>query len=133
VFHFVIDDILMSRSFTALGRSPAHYRAVYPSAEELQFLTFEPEIFYFLLLPPIIVSDACAHNAASFTCAFFSSGLVCYANCVLSHSLHSSHTRYLDSSKQDIPSRREISLRTSGLLVFLQYLERLYRRLWWAR
>ena len=31
-------------------------RAVYPSAEELQFLTFESEIFYFLLLPPIIVS-----------------------------------------------------------------------------
>jgi hypothetical protein len=31
-------------------------RAVYPSAEELRFLTFEPEIFFFLLLPPIIVS-----------------------------------------------------------------------------
>jgi sodium/hydrogen exchanger 8 len=29
-------------------------RAVYPSAEELEFLTFEPELFFFLLLPPII-------------------------------------------------------------------------------
>lgn len=29
-------------------------RALYPSAEELDFLTFEPEIFFFLLLPPII-------------------------------------------------------------------------------
>lgn len=31
-------------------------RAVYPSAEELRFLTFDPQIFFFLLLPPIIVS-----------------------------------------------------------------------------
>lgn len=29
-------------------------RLVYPSAEELDFLTFEPELFFFLLLPPII-------------------------------------------------------------------------------
>ena len=29
-------------------------RLVYPSEEELQFLTFEPELFFFLLLPPII-------------------------------------------------------------------------------
>jgi sodium/hydrogen exchanger 8 len=29
-------------------------RAVYPSTEELDFLTFEPEVFFFLLLPPII-------------------------------------------------------------------------------
>lgn len=29
-------------------------RLVYPSAEELNFLTFEPELFFFLLLPPII-------------------------------------------------------------------------------
>lgn len=29
-------------------------RVVYPSAEELDFLSFEPEIFFFLLLPPII-------------------------------------------------------------------------------
>ena len=29
-------------------------RLVYPSAEELSFLTFEPELFFFLLLPPII-------------------------------------------------------------------------------
>jgi len=29
-------------------------RAFFPSAEELQFLTFEPELFFFLLLPPII-------------------------------------------------------------------------------
>lgn len=47
-------------------------RAVYPSAEELQFLTFEPEIFYFLLLPPIIVSDSRAHKALS----VFSSELI---------------------------------------------------------
>jgi hypothetical protein len=32
------------------------YRAVYPSAEELRFLTFDPQVFFFLLLPPIIVS-----------------------------------------------------------------------------
>lgn len=29
-------------------------RAVYPSTEELEFLTFEPQLFFFLLLPPII-------------------------------------------------------------------------------
>ena len=29
-------------------------RVVYPSAEEMHFLTFEPEFFFFLLLPPII-------------------------------------------------------------------------------
>lgn len=29
-------------------------RLVYPSAEELKFLTFEPELFFFLLLPPLI-------------------------------------------------------------------------------
>ena len=41
------------------------YRAVYPSAEELQFLTFESEIFYFLLLPPIIVSNSLVHSTSS--------------------------------------------------------------------
>lgn len=29
-------------------------RLIYPSKEELKFLTFEPELFFFLLLPPII-------------------------------------------------------------------------------
>lgn len=29
-------------------------RMIYPSKEELKFLTFEPELFFFLLLPPII-------------------------------------------------------------------------------
>lgn len=29
-------------------------KLVYPSVEELNFLTFEPELFFFLLLPPII-------------------------------------------------------------------------------
>lgn len=29
-------------------------RAVFPSAEEMAFLTFEPELFFFVLLPPII-------------------------------------------------------------------------------
>ena len=29
-------------------------RLVYPSTEELDFLSFEPQLFFFLLLPPII-------------------------------------------------------------------------------
>ena len=33
-------------------------KAVYPSVEELHFLSFEPQLFFFLLLPPIIFEAA---------------------------------------------------------------------------
>ena len=50
-------------------------RAVYPSAEELQFLTFEPEIFYFLLLPPIIFEAGYSMKKRDFFANFWTIGL----------------------------------------------------------
>lgn len=48
--------VLIFKKYLIFFFSSICNRAVYPSAEELRFLTFDPQIFFFLLLPPIIVS-----------------------------------------------------------------------------
>eukprot|EP01032_Pedospumella_encystans_P011347 gene11347-13198_t len=50
-------------------------RAVYPSTEELNFLSFEPELFFFLLLPPIIFEAAYSLETTAFFANFWTISL----------------------------------------------------------
>ena len=59
-------------------------RAVYPSTEELNFLTFEPELFFFFLLPPIIFEAAYALETKSFFANFWTISLYAVFGTIIS-------------------------------------------------
>lgn len=59
-------------------------RAVYPSSEELEFLTFEPELFFFLLLPPIIFEAGYTLKKRDFFSNFWTISLYAVFGTILS-------------------------------------------------
>lgn len=59
-------------------------RAVYPSAEELEFLTFEPELFFFLLLPPIIFEAGYSLKKRDFFSNFWTISLFAVIGTIIS-------------------------------------------------
>lgn len=59
-------------------------RAVYPSTEELNFLSFEPELFFFLLLPPIIFEAAYSLETKSFFANFWTISLFAVFGTIIS-------------------------------------------------
>lgn len=59
-------------------------RAVYPSTEELHFLSFEPELFFFLLLPPIIFEAAYSLETKSFFANFWTISLFAVFGTIIS-------------------------------------------------
>lgn len=59
-------------------------RLVYPSEEELEFLTFEPELFFFLLLPPIIFEAGYSLKKKEFFANFWTVALFAVAGTIVS-------------------------------------------------
>jgi solute carrier family 9 (sodium/hydrogen exchanger), member 8 len=59
-------------------------RIVYPSEEELEFLTFEPELFFFLLLPPIIFEAGYTLKKKEFFANFWTITLFAVAGTIVS-------------------------------------------------
>jgi sodium/hydrogen exchanger 8 len=57
---------------------------IYPSTEEIQFLTLQPDIFFFILLPPIIFEAGYSVNKSSFFTNFWSIMLYAVAGTVIS-------------------------------------------------
>ncbi len=59
-------------------------RVVYPSTEELNFLSLEPEIFFFLLLPPIIFEAAYSLRMKDFFANFWTISLFAVFGTIIS-------------------------------------------------
>jgi solute carrier family 9 (sodium/hydrogen exchanger), member 8 len=59
-------------------------KAVYPSTEELNFLSFEPELFFFLLLPPIIFEAAYSMEKKPFFANFWTISLYAVFGTIIS-------------------------------------------------
>ena len=59
-------------------------RLVYPSEEELQFLSFEPEMFFFILLPPIIFEAGYTLKKKEFFANFWTISLFAVAGTIVS-------------------------------------------------
>mmetsp|Transcript_766 Transcript_766/g.760 ORF Transcript_766/g.760 Transcript_766/m.760 type:complete len:534 (-) Transcript_766:333-1934(-) len=59
-------------------------RIVYPSEEELEFLTFEPELFFFLLLPPIIFEAGYTLKKKEFFANFWTISIFAVAGTIIS-------------------------------------------------
>ena len=57
-------------------------RLIYPSEEELEFLAFEPELFFFLLLPPIIFEAGYGLSEKEFFNNFWTISLFAFAGTV---------------------------------------------------
>lgn len=59
-------------------------RLVYPSDKELEFLTFDPEVFFFLLLPPIIFEAAYSLKIKDFISNFWTISLYAVMGTIIS-------------------------------------------------
>lgn len=59
-------------------------RAVYPSTEEMNFLSFEPELFFFLLLPPIIFEAGYSLQKSDFFANFWTISLYAVIGTIIS-------------------------------------------------
>ncbi len=62
----------------------ASARIIYPSDQELRFLTFEPEVFFFLLLPPIIFEAAYSLKIKDFISNFWTISLYSVVGTIIS-------------------------------------------------
>eukprot|EP01041_Mallomonas_annulata_P001504 gene1504-2899_t len=59
-------------------------RLVYPSKEELQFLSFDPQLFFFLLLPPIIFEAGYSLKKKEFFANFWTISLFAVGGTIVS-------------------------------------------------
>jgi sodium/hydrogen exchanger 8 len=59
-------------------------RLLFPSKEELEFLSFEPELFFFLLLPPIIFEAGYSLKKRSFFANFWTISLYAVGGTIVS-------------------------------------------------
>lgn len=59
-------------------------KAIYPSSEEMQFLSFEPQMFFFLLLPPIIFEAGYALRKKDFFANFWTVSLYAVFGTIIS-------------------------------------------------
>lgn len=59
-------------------------KAIYPSAEEMEFLSFEPQMFFFLLLPPIIFEAGYSLRKKDFFANFWTVSLYAVFGTIIS-------------------------------------------------
>jgi len=59
-------------------------KAIYPSSEEMEFLSFEPQMFFFLLLPPIIFEAGYSLRKKDFFANFWTVSLYAVFGTIIS-------------------------------------------------
>ena len=67
-------------------------KAIYPSSEEIEFLSFEPQMFFFLLLPPIIFEAGYSLRKKDFFANFWTVSLYAVFGTIISTFIIGSNT-----------------------------------------